>query len=191
MLLLVGLGNPGRRYAKHRHNVGYRVVDEIARRHGFGPARKRFQGQAHDGKLGAEKCLLLKPETYMNRSGQAIGEAMRFYKLAPGDVVVIHDEIDLAPGKIRIKSGGGLAGNNGLKSVAEHIGRDFRRVRIGVGHPGHKDKVHRYVLSDFAKSDAAWLDDAIAAIAEAAEELVSGRDADFSNRLGLILKPNE
>ncbi len=191
MLLLAGLGNPGRRYADNRHNAGYRAADEIVRRHGFSASRKRFQGLVAEGVLGGEKTLVLKPETFMNRSGDAIAEAVRFYKLEPADVVVIHDEIDLAPGKIRIKTGGGLAGNNGLRSIAAHIGRDFRRIRIGVGHPGHKDKVEGYVLRDFPKADRAWLEDAIDAIAEAAAHLPSRRDADFSNKLGLLLKPNE
>jgi PTH1 family peptidyl-tRNA hydrolase len=152
MLLLVGLGNPGARYAENRHNVGFMAAQAIAKRHGIGPWRRRFQGLTCEGPLGGERALLLLPGTFMNESGRAVAEAAHFYKLAVGDVIVFHDEIDLPPAKLRVKTGGGIAGHNGLRSISEHIGNDYRRVRIGVGHPGNKDLVHAYVLNDFAKS---------------------------------------
>src|SRR6267154_443357 len=151
MLLFVGLGNPGAKYARNRHNIGFMAVQAIARRHGFAPWRRRFQGVATEGTIGAERVLLLLPGTYMNESGRAVAEAAQFYKLALPDIVVLHDEIDLAPGKVRVKTGGGSAGHNGMRSISSHVGNDYRRVRIGVGHPGAKDLVHGYVLSDFAK----------------------------------------
>ena len=191
MRLFVGLGNPGAKYARHRHNVGYVALDEIVRRHGFGAARSRFQGSLSEGSLAGEKILALKPQTFMNESGRSVGEAMRFYKLAPEDVVVIHDELDLAAGKIRAKLGGGVAGHNGLRSIAAHIGRDFRRVRIGIGHPGHKDRVSGYVLSDFAKADKTWLEPLIGAIAEAAPLLAQDDDSGFTTKVALILNPPE
>src|SRR5438552_7356379 len=157
MLLLVGLGNPGSRYAGNRHNIGFMVVDAIAKRHGIGPWRRRFQGVAAEGPIGAERALLLLPGTYMNESGRAVAEAAHFYKLGLEHIVVFHDEIDLAPGKVRVKTGGGVAGHNGLRSITAHVGNDYRRVRIGVGHPGDKDLVHRYVLSDFAKDERDWV----------------------------------
>ena len=159
MKLFVGLGNPGAQYAGHRHNIGFMAVDRIAADHGFSPWRSRFQGQTSEGQLGGEKVLLLKPGTYMNRSGQSVGEALRFFKLTPGDVTVFHDELDLAPGKLRLKQGGGHAGHNGLRSIHEHLGDAYGRVRLGIGHPGHKDAVAGYVLHDFAKADQDWLDD--------------------------------
>ncbi len=165
MKLFVGLGNPGPKYAGHRHNIGYMAVDRIAEDHGFGPWRGKFQGVFSEGKLGAEKVILLKPETFMNKSGQSVGEAVRFYKIAPEDVVVFHDEIDLAPGKLRVKQGGGHAGHNGLRSLHGHIGDGYGRVRMGVGHPGHKDAVPHYVLKDFGKVDQDWLADMLAGIA--------------------------
>ena len=155
MLLLVGLGNPGARYVGNRHNVGFMAVQAIAKRHGIGPWRRRFQGVACEGTIGGERVLLLLPGTYMNESGRAVAEAAQFYKLPLGDITVFHDEIELPPGKVRVKVGGGIAGHNGLRSISEHIGNDYRRVRIGVGHPGHKDLVEHYVLSDFAKSERA------------------------------------
>ena len=185
MKLCVGLGNPGPKYARHRHNVGYMAVERIAARHGFGPWRGRFQGDAAEGRLGDHKSLLLKPQTFMNESGRAVGEAMRFYKVALADVVVLYDELDLAPGKMRLKTGGGTAGHRGLKSIQAHIGNGFRRVRIGIGHPGDKARVNRYVLHDFAKSDAAWLDPMLEAIAEAAPLLAAGDDANFMNAVAL------
>jgi PTH1 family peptidyl-tRNA hydrolase len=183
MLLIVGLGNPGAEYARHRHNVGYIAADAIHRRHGFGPWRSRFHGRASEGTLAGVKTLLLKPETYMNESGRAVAAAMQFYKLAPADIVVIHDEVDLPPGKTRVKAGGGSAGHNGLRSVTGHIGNDYRRLRIGVGHPGVKDMVQNHVLRDFAKADAEWLNPLIDAIAEYAPLLAEGKDSTFANRL--------
>lgn len=158
MRLFVGLGNPGGKYEQNRHNVGFMAVDRIAADHGFGPWRNKFQGAVAEGRLGTEKVLLLKPGTYMNKSGQSVGEAMRFFKLAPEDVTVFHDELDLAPGKCRVKTGGGLAGHNGLRSLDAHIGPAFQRVRLGIGHPGHKDRVSGWVLGDFAKAEqSGWL----------------------------------
>ena len=153
MLLLVGLGNPGARYVGNRHNIGFMALQAIAKRHGIGPWRRRFQGVAAEGTIGGVRSLLLLPGTYMNELGRAVAEAAHFYKLSLGDVTVFHDEIDLPPGKVRVKVGGGIAGHNGLRSISEHIGNDYRRVRIGVGHPGNKDLVYAYVLSDFAKSE--------------------------------------
>ena len=166
MRLFVGLGNPGPKYAGNRHNIGYMAVERIAGDHGFGPWRSKFQGVVSEGRLGSGKVLLLKPGTFMNLSGQSVGEAMRFYKLAPGDVFVFHDEIDLAPGKLRVKSGGGHAGHNGLRSLHSHIGDAYQRVRMGVGHPGRKEAVPGYVLHDFAKADEVWLDDLLRGISE-------------------------
>ncbi len=191
MLLLVGLGNPGNKYADNRHNIGFMAVDEIIRHHGFATPRRRFQGLTSEGRLAGQKVLALKPQTFMNESGRSVGEAARFFKLETDHIVVFHDELDLAPGKLRVKQGGGLAGHNGLKSLAAHIGRDFRRVRLGVGHPGHKDRVMRHVLHDFAKADDEWLDPLLAALAEAAPVLASGDDAAFASKVALILKPPE
>ncbi len=188
MLLIVGLGNPGEKYARNRHNVGFMAVDAIAEAHRFAPERKKFQGLLREGDLGAVKALTLKPQTYMNDSGQSVGAAMRFYKLVPADVVVFHDELDLAAGKIKAKIGGGLAGHNGLKSIAEHIGEDFRRVRVGIGHPGDKARVTGHVLGDFAKSDQGWLEPLLAAMAKAAPTLAEG-DAPFMNAVALTLAP--
>ena len=190
MLLLVGLGNPGSQYARNRHNVGFVAADAIHRYHGFSPWRRRFQAELSEGRFGEMKCLLLKPQTYMNESGRAVGEAVRFYKLAPDQVVVIHDEADLAPGKVRMKAGGGSAGHNGVKSVAAVIGDAFRRVRIGVGHPGRREAVPHYVLHDFAKADRSWLDPMIDAIAEYAPLLAEGSDSTFANRLHEALNDN-
>ena len=189
MKLFVGLGNPGAKYARNRHNVGFMALDRIAADHGFSPWRARFQGLVSEGRLGGEKVILLKPETYMNRSGQSVGEAMRFYKLGPEDVTVFHDEIDLAPGKCRVKEGGGHAGHNGLRSLHQHIGPDYRRVRIGVGHPGHKDQVAAYVLHDFAKADAQWLEPLLQGISDGAEELARGDAGRFMNAVALRLNP--
>ncbi len=187
MKLFVGLGNPGQDYVFNRHNVGFMTVDAIAAAHGFPKWRKRFNGLATEGKLGAEQVLLLKPQTFMNVSGRAAGEAVRFYKLDPADVVVLHDELDLAPGKVRVKTGGGVAGHNGLRSISEHVGNDYRRVRIGIGHPGSKELVHPYVLSDFQKSDREWVEALCAAIADNAELLVKGNDANFQNKVHLAM----
>ena len=191
MLLLVGLGNPGNKYADNRHNIGFMAVDEIIRLQGFGPLRRRFQGLTSEGTFAGQKVVALKPQTFMNESGRSVGEAARFFKIDPDQIVVFHDELDLAPGKLRVKNGGGLAGHNGLRSVAAHVGRDFRRVRLGVGHPGHKDAVLRHVLHDFTKADDEWLDPLLAAVAQAAPLLSDGDDAAFASKVALILKPPE
>lgn len=189
MKLFVGLGNPGAKYAANRHNIGFMAVDRIAEDHGFAPWRSKFQGQITEGRLGSEKVLLLKPETFMNRSGQSVGEALRFYKLEPADVVVFHDELDLAPGKCRVKQGGGHAGHNGLRSIHGHIGEAYGRVRLGIGHPGHKDRVAGYVLADFAKADQDWLEDLIRGISDGAPALADGDSAKFSNAVALRVAP--
>ncbi len=189
MKLFVGLGNPGAKYAGNRHNIGFMAVDQIASDHGFGPWRTKFQGLVSEGRLGSEKVVLLKPETYMNNSGQSVGEAMRFYKLTPADVTVFHDEIDLAPGKLRVKQGGGHAGHNGLRSLHAHIGDAYTRVRMGVGHPGHKDAVPVYVLKDFSKADQKWLDDMLRGIADGALHLAEGDSGRFQNAVALRLNP--
>lgn len=189
MKLFVGLGNPGSKYARNRHNIGFMALDEIASDHGFGPWKARFQGECTEGRLGSEKVLLLKPGTFMNRSGQSVGEAMRFYKLEPEDVIVFHDELDLAPGKCRVKQGGGHAGHNGLRSIHGHIGEAYGRVRLGIGHPGHKDRVAGYVLHDFAKADEDWLDDLIRGIADGAPHLADGDSGKFMNAVSLRVAP--
>jgi PTH1 family peptidyl-tRNA hydrolase len=188
MRLIVGLGNPGARYVSNRHNIGFMAAEAIARRHGIGPWRRRFQGVAAEGTIGSEKVLLLLPGTFMNESGHAVAEAAHFYKLPPGEVVVLHDEIDLAPAKLRVKTGGGIAGHNGLRSVTAHIGNDYRRVRIGVGHPGDKDLVHAYVLGDFAKDERAWVSALCDIIADNAELLARGEDASFQNKVHLAMQ---
>jgi PTH1 family peptidyl-tRNA hydrolase len=188
MRLLVGLGNPGSEHVGNRHNVGFMVLQEIARRHGFPPWRRRFQGVATEGSIGSERVLLLLPGTYMNESGRAVGEAMRFYKLALGDIVVVHDEIDLAPMKVRAKTGGGIAGHNGLRSITAHVGNDYRRVRIGVGHPGAKERVHGYVLGDFAKDERPWVEALVEAIADNAGLLARGEDNTFQNKVHLVMQ---
>ncbi len=189
MKLIVGLGNPGGKYAGHRHNVGFMVVDEIARAHHFGPWRKGFQGEVAEGRLAGEKVLLLKPATYMNESGRSVGEAVRFYKLAPEDVIVVHDELDLAPGRIRVKTGGGHAGHNGLRSIIAHIGADFHRLRVGIGHPGEKSRVHGHVLSDFSKAEREWLQPLLDAIARHAPLLAAGRFSDFASKVRMDAPP--
>jgi PTH1 family peptidyl-tRNA hydrolase len=189
MRLIVGLGNPGAQYARHRHNIGFMAVERIAVDHGFGPWRSKFHAEVAEGRLGREKVLLIKPQTFMNRSGQSVGEAMRFYKLEPADVVVIHDELDLAPGKCRVKEGGGHAGHNGLRSIHAAIGPDYARVRLGIGHPGHKDRVSGYVLHDFAKADAEWLDDLMRGISDGAAPLAEGEWGKFQNAVALRMKP--
>ena len=187
MLLFVGLGNPGSRYVGNRHNIGFMVVEEIAKRHRFPPWRRRFQGVATEGPLGAEKVLLLLPGTFMNESGRAVAEAAHFYKLGVGDIVVFHDEIDLAPAKVRVKTGGGVAGHNGLRSISAHIGNDYRRVRIGVGHPGVKELVHAHVLGDFAKSERPWVETLCDVTADNAELLAQGKDSSFQNKVHLAM----
>lgn len=187
MLLFVGLGNPGGRFAANRHNIGFMVVDAIAKRHGFAPWRRRFQGLAAEGLLGGKRVVLLKPETFMNESGRAVGEAVHFYKVPLAEVVVFHDEIDLTPAKLRLKTGGGAAGHNGLRSITAHIGNDYRRVRIGVGHPGVKELVQIYVLHDFDKSERGWVEALCDVVAENASLLASGEDATFQNKVHLSL----
>ena len=187
MRLFVGLGNPGSRYAKNRHNIGFLAVDAIARAHNAAPWRRRFQGEAAEAVIEGERVLLLKPETYMNESGQAVAQAQRFFKIALEDVCVFHDELDLAPAKLRVKIGGGNAGHNGLRSITAHCGNDYRRVRFGIGHPGDKALVHAYVLSDFAKAEEAWVEDLCRACAEHAGLLAKGDDAGFQNRVHLAM----
>jgi peptidyl-tRNA hydrolase, PTH1 family len=187
MLLLVGLGNPGARYVGNRHNIGFMTLEAIAKRHGIGPWRRRFQGVACEGPIAGERVLLLLPGTYMNESGRAVAEAAQFYKLSAGDITVFHDEIELPPGKVRVKVGGGIAGHNGLRSITAHVGNDYRRVRIGVGHPGAKDLVEHYVLSDFAKSERGWVEALIDILADHVELLVRGQDASFQNKVHLAM----
>ncbi len=189
MQLWVGLGNPGAQYAGHRHNIGFMALDAVADRHGAGPWKAKFQGQLAEARIGTDKVWLLRPQTFMNLSGQAVGEAMRFHKLTPADVVVFHDELDLAPGKLRVKMGGGHAGHNGLRSITQHIGEGFRRVRLGIGHPGHKDRVSGYVLSDFAKADQDWLAPLLDEVARAAGDLAAGEDARFQSAVMQALTP--
>lgn len=189
MLIFAGLGNPGGQYAGHRHNIGFMALDAIAQAQGFSPWKKSFSGQVSEGRLGSEKLLLLKPETFMNRSGQSVGEAMRYYKLSPEDITVFHDELDLAPGKVRLKSGGGHAGHNGLRSIHAHIGETYDRVRLGIGHPGQKDKVAGYVLHDFSQADREWLAPLLEGVSEAAPLLAAGDGAGFLNRIALRTVP--
>ncbi len=189
MKLFVGLGNPGAGYAKNRHNIGFMAMDRIAEDHGFGPWKSKFQGDVTEGRLGSDKVLLLKPGTFMNRSGQSVQAAMQFYKLEPADVVVFHDELDLAPGKCRVKQGGGHAGHNGLRSIHGHIGEAYGRVRLGIGHPGHKDKVAGYVLHDFAKAEEDWLDDLLRGISDGAAHLADGDTGKFMNAVALRVAP--
>jgi PTH1 family peptidyl-tRNA hydrolase len=185
MLLIAGLGNPGRRYAGNRHNIGFMVADAIHRRHSFSPWRARFEGETSEGSLNGEKSLLLKPATYMNESGRSVGQAMRFYKLEPADVLVIYDELDLPPGKLRLKKGGSTAGHKGLRSIEAHIGPGFRRIRIGIGHPGARELVNGYVLHDFAKADSGWIEPLLTAVADHVPLLATGDDANFMNRVHL------
>ncbi|MFT4013607.1 MAG: aminoacyl-tRNA hydrolase [Paracoccus sp. (in: a-proteobacteria)] len=189
MKLIVGLGNPGVKYQRNRHNVGFMAVERIALDHGFSPWRARFQGEISEGRLGQEKVALLKPATFMNLSGQSVGEAMRYLRLTPPEVIVLHDELDLAPGKARLKLGGGHAGHNGLRSLHQHIGEGYRRLRIGIGHPGHKDRVAGYVLSDFAKSEEPGLEDLLRGISDGAAALVTGEDARFMNAVSAQVAP--
>ncbi len=187
MRLLVGLGNPGANYARNRHNVGFMAVDAIARRHGFPSWRRRFQGVAAEGPLGGERVILLLPGTYMNDSGLAVSEASHFYKIAVGDIIVFHDEIELPPAKVRVKVGGGNAGHNGLRSISSHVGYDYSRVRIGVGHPGAKDLVMPYVLGDFAVAERPWVEALCEIIADNAALIVKGEDATFQNKVHLAM----
>jgi PTH1 family peptidyl-tRNA hydrolase len=188
MLLFVGLGNPGAKYQSNRHNVGFMLVDEIARRHGFAPWRRRFQGETAEGTLERERIILLKPMTFMNDSGQAVQEASNFFKLAPNEITVFHDEIELPPAKVRVKVGGGIAGHNGLRSISAHVGNDYRRVRIGVGHPGIKELVYGHVLNDFGKDERPWVEALREAIADNAGLLATGRDSTFQNKVHLAMQ---
>ena len=189
MKLFAGLGNPGAGYAGNRHNIGFMAVDRIAADHGFGPWRSRFQGMAAEGRLGGETVVLLKPGTFMNLSRQAVNEALRFYKLTPADLTVFHDELDLAPGKLRLKQGGGHAGHNGLRSIHGHLGDAYARVRLGIGHPGHKDAVAGYVLHDFGKADQEWLEDLLRGVSDGAEALAAGDGPRFLNAVALRVAP--
>ncbi len=188
MLLFVGLGNPGSNHVGNRHNIGFMVVQAIAKRHNISPWRRRFQGVAVEGPLGGERVLLLLPGTYMNESGRAVAEAAHFYKIDLPEIVVFHDEIDLEPAKVRVKTGGGVAGHNGLRSITAHVGNDYRRVRIGVGHPGVKERVHGHVLSDFAKDEWPWVEALCDIIAASADMLVKGQDATFQNKVHLAMR---
>lgn len=185
MKLIVGLGNPGDRYARNRHNIGFMAIEAIARAHGAAPWRKRFQALATEAMIGNERVLLLLPQTYMNESGRSVAEAVQFYKIPLADIAVLHDELDLAPGKLRIKTGGGNAGHNGLRSITAHLGNDYRRVRLGIGHPGDKARVHGYVLGDFSKAEMEWVDDLVRLGADNAPLLARGEDASFQNKVHL------
>ena len=188
MQIWAGLGNPGPQYAMHRHNIGFMVCDVLADMHGFGPVQKKFQGWIHEGRIGGEKVILLKPATFMNESGRAVGEVMRFYKLDVDALTVFHDELDLAPFKVKVRTGGGLAGHNGLRSINQHLGPDFRRVRIGIGHPGHKERVHGHVLGNYAKAEQDDLVQMLGAIGAEAEWLARGDDARFMNEYALRMQ---
>src|SRR5919197_4880955 len=187
MLVFAGLGNPEARYQNNRHNVGFMAADAIHRRHSFSPWSRKFQALVAEGRLGSEKVLLVKPQTWMNESGQAVGEALRFYKLEPADLTVFYDELDLAPGKVRVKTGGGAGGHNGIRSLDGHLGQQYRRVRIGVGHPGVKEMVMPHVLGDFTKADHEWLDPLLEALADNVELLLKGDDNGFMNRMSLAV----
>ncbi len=188
MLLFVGLGNIGRAYAGHRHNVGFMALDAIAREHNAPAFRPRFQGLASEALIGGERVILLKPQTYMNESGRSVGEAARYYKIDLSHIVVFHDELDLAAGKVRVKTGGGNAGHNGLRSLTEHLGNDYRRVRIGIGHPGDKALVHHYVLGDFAKAEMPWVETLCKSLAAHAGLLAKGQDEAFQNKIHLAME---
>ena len=188
MRLFVGLGNPGAKFAHNRHNIGFVVVDEIARRHGFAPWRRRFQGETAEGTLEGERVVLLRPATFMNESGRAVQEAANFFKLPAGEITVFQDELELPPAKVRVKIGGGIAGHNGLRSISSHIGNDYRRVRLGIGHPGVKELVHSYVLSDFAKDERPWVEALREAIADNAGLLATSRDSTFQNKVHLAIQ---
>lgn len=191
MLLIVGLGNPGPKYANQRHNVGFMAVDEIHRHEGFSPWKARFQALIAEGTLAGEKCLLVKPTTFMNESGRAVGEVARFYKVPLNQIVVLYDELDLPPGKVRVKTGGGAGGHNGIRSIDSHIGKDYRRVRIGIGHPGQKERVSGHVLGDFARADHVWRDPLLEEIGRNGDLLARGEDSSFMNRLALQTQANE
>ena len=188
MLLLVGLGNPGMRHARNRHNIGFMAVEAIVRQYGFAPFRPRFQSRASEGQIAGERIVLVEPQTFMNESGRAVQEAARFYKIALGDIIVFHDELDLAPGKLRVKVGGGNAGHNGLRSITAHLGNEYKRVRLGIGHPGDKALVYSYVLNDFAKAEEAWVEALCAANADYMPLLVRGDDAHFQSKVHLAME---
>ena len=188
MLLFVGLGNPGAKHAHNRHNIGFMAVDEIARRHGFAPWRRRFQGETAEGMLDRERVVLLRPSTFMNEAGRAVQEAASFFKLSEGEITVFQDELELPAAKVRVKVGGGIAGHNGLRSISSHMGNDYRRVRLGIGHPGVKELVHGYVLSDFAKDERPWVVALCEAIADNAGLLVTDRDSTFQNKVHLAMQ---
>jgi peptidyl-tRNA hydrolase, PTH1 family len=187
MRLIVGLGNPGAQHSGHRHNVGFMAAGAIARRHGFSPAREKFHGLAAEGTLAGDKALILWPQTYMNDSGRAVQEAANFYKIDLPGIVVFQDEVELPPGKLRMKTGGGNAGHNGLRSITNHLGNDYRRVRLGIGHPGAKELVHGHVLSDFSKADTDWVEALCAAVADNAGLIAAGQDATFQNKVHLAM----
>src|SRR6201991_5078567 len=188
MRLFVGLGNPGAKYAHNRHNIGFMAIDGIARRHGFAPWRHRFQGETSEGTLDGERVVLLRPATFMNESGRAVQEAVSFFKLPPDETTVFQDQLELPAAKVRVKVGGGIAGHNGLRSISAHIGNDYRRVRLGIGHPGIKELVHSHVLSDFAKADPPWVEALCEGGAENAALLATGKDSTFQNKVHLILQ---
>ncbi|MGV8938885.1 MAG: aminoacyl-tRNA hydrolase [Allorhizobium sp.] len=185
MIILAGLGNPGAQHAGNRHNIGFMAVDAIHRRHSFSPWSKKFKGLIAEGEIAGKKVLLIKPQTFMNLSGESVGDAMRFYKLGPESLVAIYDELDLLPGKARIKTGGGHGGHNGIKSLDAHCGREYRRLRLGIGHPGSKERVHGHVLGDFAKLDLIWLEPLLEALADNADMLVKAEDSQLMNKLAL------
>lgn len=187
MRMIVGLGNPGTKHARQRHNIGFMVVDAIFRRHSFSPFRKKFKAEIADGEIGGEKVLLIKPQTFMNLSGEAVGEAMRFYKINSTDITVFYDELDLAAGKVRIKTGGGHGGHNGIKSLDAHCSKDYKRIRLGIDHPGHKERVTGHVLGDFSKADYKWVHPLLEAIGDNIALLVDGKDSSFMNKLALAL----
>ncbi|MFC1673300.1 aminoacyl-tRNA hydrolase [Pseudomonadota bacterium] len=189
MYLVVGLGNPGEKYARNRHNIGFMAADEIVRRHSFSPYRSKFQGEVAEGKIGTEKVLVLKPQTFMNESGRSVQELVTFYKIAPEDILVLHDELDLAPGKLRVKRGGGHAGHNGLRSIHAHVGEGYGRVRLGIGHPGHRDRVTGHVLKDFAKADQDWLVPILDAVADYIDLVIAEKDSDFMTRVAQAVNP--
>ena len=189
MKLIVGLGNPGAKYARNRHNIGFMALERMAEDHGFPAWKGKHQGSVTEGRFGSARAVLLRPETFMNRSGDSVASAMRFYKLEPEDVIVLHDELDLAPGKVKYKFGGGHAGHNGLRSIHNHLGPEYGRVRLGIGHPGHKDAVAGYVLHDFAKADGDWLDDVLRGLSDGAPYLAEGDSAKFMNAVSLRTAP--
>ena len=189
VILAVGLGNPGTQYAGHRHNIGFMALDRAASDHGFGAWRSKFQGEIAEGRIDGKRIILLKPMTYMNESGRSVSEAVRFLKIDPVDVIVVHDELDLIPGKCRVKMGGGHAGHNGLRSIHAHIGPEYARVRLGIGHPGHKDRVAGYVLHDFARADSAWLDNVLRGFSDGFPKLIAGDDGGFQNAVAVRVTP--